>query len=76
MVQLETGRYQSLVGRLIYLSHTKQDIANAVSVVGQFMHDPSKKDMELQYLKPPTESGIPFNQRDNCQLKGIERYIW
>jgi hypothetical protein len=29
--------YQTLVGRLIYLSHTPPDIAFAVNVVGQFM---------------------------------------
>ena len=33
--------YQRLVGRLIYLSRTRPDIAFAVSVVSQFMHDPT-----------------------------------
>ena len=37
---VEKGRYQQLVGRLIYLSHTRPDIAHAVSVVSQFMHLP------------------------------------
>jgi hypothetical protein len=32
------GRYQRLVGRLIYLSHTSPGIAYAISVVSQFMH--------------------------------------
>ncbi|XP_022018834.1 uncharacterized mitochondrial protein AtMg00810-like [Helianthus annuus] len=31
-------RYQRLVGKLIYLSHTRPDIAYAVGVVSQFMH--------------------------------------
>ena len=31
-------QFQRLVGRLIYLSHTRLDIAFAVSVVSQFMH--------------------------------------
>lgn len=38
-------RYQRLVGRLIYLSHTWPDIAYAVNVVSQFMHQPSETHM-------------------------------
>ncbi|CAL9028637.1 unnamed protein product, partial [Prunus brigantina] len=49
-------RYQKLVGKLIYLSHTRPDIAYAVSVVSQFMHAPNESHMEavlriLRYLK-------------------------
>jgi len=38
---VDKERYQRLVGRLIYLSRTRPDIAFAVSVVSQFMHDPT-----------------------------------
>ena len=38
--------YQRLVGKLIYLSHTRPDIAYAVSVISQFMHSP--KEVHLQ----------------------------
>uniref|UniRef100_A0A2N9GP18 Reverse transcriptase Ty1/copia-type domain-containing protein n=1 Tax=Fagus sylvatica TaxID=28930 RepID=A0A2N9GP18_FAGSY len=49
-------RYQRLVGRLIYLSHTRPDLAYAVSVVSQFMHSPNEVHMDvvhriLRYLK-------------------------
>ncbi|CAL2228767.1 unnamed protein product [Prunus armeniaca] len=49
-------RYQRLVGRLIYLSHTRPDIAYAVKVVSQFMHSPSEDHINtvlriLRYLK-------------------------
>ncbi|RDX76692.1 putative mitochondrial protein, partial [Mucuna pruriens] len=37
---IEKSQYQRLVGKLIYLSHTRSDIAYAVNVVNQFMHDP------------------------------------
>nr|GEU84430.1 reverse transcriptase domain-containing protein [Tanacetum cinerariifolium] len=33
-------RYQRMVGRLIYLSYTRPDIAYAIGVVSQFMHQP------------------------------------
>lgn len=33
--------YQELVGKLIYLSHTRPDICYAVSYVSQFMHSPT-----------------------------------
>jgi len=55
----DKDRYQRLVGRPIYLSHTIPDIASAVSVASQFMHAPSKEHMEvvyriLRYLKGST----------------------
>ena len=40
-------QFQRLVGRLIYPSHTRLDIAFAMSVVvSQFMHSPSEKRFE------------------------------
>lgn len=33
-------KIQMMVGKLIYLSHTRPDIAYAVSVASQFMHNP------------------------------------
>ena len=37
---VDKGAYQRLVGKLIYLSHTRPDIAYAVNIVSQFMHNP------------------------------------
>ena len=43
---MDKGRYQRLVGRLIYLSHTRPDIAFVVSLVSQFMHCPTEDHMQ------------------------------
>lgn len=37
----DKGRYQRLVGKLIYLSHTRPDISFPVSVVSQIMNNPT-----------------------------------
>lgn len=39
----DQDRYQTLVGKLIYLSHTRPDIAYAVGVVSKFMHRPQEE---------------------------------
>ena len=38
---IDKEKYQCLVGRLIYISHTHPDIAFVVSMVSQFMHSPN-----------------------------------
>nr|GEW03541.1 hypothetical protein [Tanacetum cinerariifolium] len=61
----DKGRYQRMVEKLIYLSHTRPDIAYAVGVVSQFMHQPQKNHMKavmriLRYLKGTTGHGVLF----------------
>jgi len=46
---IDIGHYQRLVGRLIYLSHTRPNLAYGVSVVSQFMHAPSEEHMNAVY---------------------------
>ena len=48
-VPANTCRYQALVGKLIYLSHTRPNIASAVNVVSQFMHYPYEEHLEAVY---------------------------
>ena len=39
--------YQKLVGRLLYLCHTRPDIAYAVSVVSRYMHEPRSGHLDI-----------------------------
>ncbi|PNX73271.1 pentatricopeptide repeat-containing protein mitochondrial-like [Trifolium pratense] len=66
-VPVDTGRYQRLVGKLIYLAHTRPDIAFSVSVVSQFMHSPFEEHLEavyriLRYLKATPGKGLFFRK--------------
>jgi hypothetical protein len=60
---VDRERYQRLVGRLIYLSHTRPDISFVVSVVSRYMHDPREGHMDavyqiLRYLKNALGKGL------------------
>ncbi|WKA03136.1 hypothetical protein VitviT2T_021265 [Vitis vinifera] len=64
-VSTDKGRYQRLVGRLMYLAHTRPDLAYALSVVSQYMHNPGEQHMNavmciLRYLKNARGNGILF----------------
>lgn len=73
---VDTARYQKLVGKLIYLAHTRPDIAFSVSVVSQFMHSPYEEHLDavyriLRYLKSTPGKGLFFKRGDR---KTIEAY--
>ena len=59
--------YQRLVGKLIYLTHTRPDIGFAVSMVSRYMNNSTKRHMKavliiLQYLKNSPGSGLHFKK--------------
>ncbi|RVW92914.1 Retrovirus-related Pol polyprotein from transposon RE1 [Vitis vinifera] len=67
---VDRGRCQRLVGRLIYLSHTRPNIGFAVSAVSQFMHSPTEEHMKavyriLRYLKMTPGKGLFFRKTEN-----------
>lgn len=69
-VPVDKGRYQRLVGRLMYLAHTRPDLAYALSIVSQFMHNPGEKHMNaviriLRYLKSAPGKGILFTKNED-----------
>ena len=75
-VPVNTQQYQRLVGRLIYLSHTRPDIAFAVSMISQFMHCPFEEHLEaanriLRYLKSCPGKGLLFRRGED---RGVEAF--
>ncbi|KEH33787.1 cysteine-rich RLK (receptor-like kinase) protein, putative [Medicago truncatula] len=46
---VDKGRYQRLVGKLIYLSHTRPDISFVVCTMSQFMNSPTEEHMDAIY---------------------------
>jgi hypothetical protein len=78
---LDKQNYQRLVGRLIYLSHTRPDIAYAVSIVSRYMHDPRTSHMDivkriLRYLKSCPGKGILFSKNEHLKIEGYTDADW
>nr|GEY35673.1 retrovirus-related Pol polyprotein from transposon TNT 1-94 [Tanacetum cinerariifolium] len=75
-----TGRvneslYRSLIGRLIYVTHSRPDLSFTVGVLSRFMHNPSKKHFGaakrvLRYLAGTMKLGIWFREVEDFSLKG------
>ncbi|XP_073220339.1 secreted RxLR effector protein 161-like [Cicer arietinum] len=80
-VPVEIGRYQRLVGKLIYLAHTRPDIAFSVSVVSQFMHSPYEEHLEavyriLRYLKSNPGKGLCFKKTNDREVSIFTDVDW
>ena len=79
VVNLE--QFQRLVGRLLYLSHTRLDIASAVSVISQFMHSPREENFEvvyqiLKYLKGTPGRDLLFENHDHLNIEAYTNVDW
>ncbi|GJR11586.1 putative RNA-directed DNA polymerase [Tanacetum coccineum] len=77
----DKDRYQRMVGKLIYLSHTHPDIAYAVGVVSQFMHQPQVDHMHavlriVRYLKGTTGHGLLFKTNGHLNIQIFTDADW
>ncbi|RVW80368.1 Retrovirus-related Pol polyprotein from transposon TNT 1-94 [Vitis vinifera] len=78
---VDKGRYQRLVGKLIYLSHARPDIGFSVSVVSQFMNNPTEKHMTaviriLRYLKMTPGKGLFFQRTTKKEIEIFSDADW
>ncbi|XP_020587553.1 uncharacterized protein LOC110029552 [Phalaenopsis equestris] len=78
---MDKAHYQRLVGRLIYLVHTRLVIAFAVSVVSQFMHSPEPTHFEavfriLRYLKRTPGKAILFKKGEHLMIEAYTDADW
>ena len=78
---VDTEHYQRLVERLIYLSHMRPDIAYAVSLVSQFMHNPKTIHPDavfriLRYLKSNPRKGLLFSNNGHLGIEAFADADW
>ncbi|KAJ0576790.1 putative RNA-directed DNA polymerase [Helianthus annuus] len=79
--KVDEGRYRSLVGGLIYLTHSRPDLAYAVSLISRFMQSPSKIHLGaarrvLKYVACTVDHGIWYKKNEICKLVGYSDSDW
>ncbi|GJU62892.1 ribonuclease H-like domain-containing protein [Tanacetum coccineum] len=75
------NNYQKLIGKLIYLTHTRPDISYVVHVLSQYMHAPLQSHLKLafrvlRYLKNGPGKGISFVKDKELNLNVYVDYGW
>lgn len=78
---VDKGSYQRLIGKLIYLSHTRPNIAFVVSLVSQYMHAPYQGHLDvvykiLRYSKQTPGKGLFFAKNDDRKVKVFTNADW
>ena len=74
-IPINKERYQRLVRKLIYLTHTTPDLSYVVGVARQFMHNMSDRHMNainhiLAYLKSFPSKCIMFSKHGHLDIEG------
>ena len=77
----DVRRFKSLVGGLIYLTHTRLDIAFPVGIIYRFMQYPSKvhygaAKRVLRYVAGTIEYDIWYSKSSNFKLYGFTNSDW
>ena len=73
-VKVDVTRYRSIVGGLLYLTHTWPDITFAVGYVNRIMEDPREDHWTavkrlLRYVKGTLDQAIIFPKTDGSRLR-------
>ncbi|KAE8702231.1 Detected protein of unknown function [Hibiscus syriacus] len=73
--------YQRLIGKLIYLTNTRPDIAYSVQLLSQFMQQPRKLHLDaalrvVRYIKSSPGQGVLLSAESQCQLQAFCDSDW
>ncbi|KAK2399633.1 putative mitochondrial protein [Trifolium repens] len=73
--------YRRLVGKLLYLTNTRPDIAYATQQLSQFLHKPTMTHYKaacrvIRYLKHNPGRGLMFNRNSDIQILGYSDADW
>ncbi|XP_071722965.1 uncharacterized mitochondrial protein AtMg00810-like [Rutidosis leptorrhynchoides] len=73
--------YRTLIGKFLYLMHTRPDISQSTQHLSQFLTDPTETRLQaayrvLRYLKNMPGKGLFFLSNNNLQLQSYSDADW
>lgn len=79
--KVDEGYFRSLIGCLMYLTATRPDILNAVSILSRFMHCASELLLKaakrvIRYVKGTCGFGVKFTRSKEFKLIGFSDSDW
>lgn len=79
--KVDEAEFRSLIGCLMYLTATRPDILNAVSILSRFMHCPNETHMRvakrvIRYIKGTWNYGVKFLRQKEMELFGFSDSDW
>jgi hypothetical protein len=77
----DVSQYRRLIGKLLYLTNTRPDIAYATQQLSQFLHKPTMTHFNaacrvIRYLKNSPGRGLLFSRHSDIQLLGFSDADW
>jgi len=79
--RVDASKYQSLVGRLCYLTCSRPDLSLSVGVISRFMkelvysHWKALKRV-LRYIQNTVSLGLFYSKAENYKLTGYSDSVW
>jgi len=79
--KVDEASYRSMVGCLMYLTTTRSDILQEISVLSRFLNSATEMHMKaakrvIRYFKGPLEYSVRFGKSYNFNLRGYSNSDW
>lgn len=79
--EVDAKSYRSLIGKLMYITHSRPDITYSVHLLSRFMNKPTKLHFSagkriLRYLAGTLNYGIWYKRTDSLNLEGFSDSDW
>nr|XP_048328577.1 uncharacterized mitochondrial protein AtMg00810-like [Ziziphus jujuba var. spinosa] len=79
--KVDATMFRSIIGGLLFLTHTRPDIMFSVSYLSRFMHEPCEKHFRcakriLRYVKRTANYGLWFSSKSSSELMGFSDSDW